>query len=76
MIYVMSVYKKRLVNTMGTEILLTAEERGIVKGIESTKIEDVTSLMETLKLTLEQALDALKIVGDERTLIIGKLQKR
>ena len=61
---------------MGTEILLTAEERGIVKGIESTKIEDVTSLMETLKLTLEQALNALKIVGDERTLIIGKLQKR
>ena len=62
---------------MGTEVLLTAEERGIVKGIEkgieSTKIEDVRSLMETLKFSLEQALDALKITGDERTLIIGKI---
>ena len=31
--------------------------------------------METMKLTLEQALDALKITGKERTAIVGQLQK-
>ena len=44
-------------------------------GKENTKIEDIKNLMETLTLSLEQALDALKITGKERTAIIGKLQK-
>lgn len=44
-------------------------------GKENTKIEDIKNLMETLALSLEQALDALKITGKERTAIIGKLQK-
>ena len=42
---------------------------------ENTKIEAVKNLMETLALSLEQALDALKITGKDRTMIIGRLQK-
>ena len=40
-----------------------------------TKINDVKNLMENMKWTVEQALDALSIKGKERTMIIGKLQK-
>lgn len=46
------------------------EEKGIEKGIEEGKYitlnASVTALMETMNLTLEQALDALKITGEQR----------
>ena len=50
------------------------EEKGIKKGIEKgieegkyiTLNASVTALMETMNLTLEQALDALKITGEQR----------
>ena len=67
--------QERLVNTMGTEVLLTAEERGIEKGALNTKIEAVKNLMKNMKWSVEQALDALSITGDERVTIIGKLTK-
>lgn len=40
-----------------------------------TRIDDVRSLMETMKWTLEQALNALKIQGKERAIIAKQLQK-
>ena len=46
------------------------EEKGIEKGIEEGKYitlnASVTALMETMNLTLDQALDALKITGEQR----------
>ena len=39
------------------------------------KIVSVKNLMENMKFTLEQALNALGIQGDERELILRQLQK-
>lgn len=39
------------------------------------KIVSVKNLMENMKLTLDQALNALGIQGDERKLILEQLQK-
>ena len=38
------------------------------------KVISVQNLMENMKLTLEQAMDALGIQGDERTMIAERLQ--
>ena len=38
------------------------------------KMISVKNLMENMKLTLEQALDAMGIQGDERTMIAERLQ--
>ncbi len=43
-----------------------AEEKGEKKGEKRTKVQAVLSLMDTMKFTTEQALDALKISGKER----------
>lgn len=40
---------------------------------ERTKIEDLKNLMETLKLTAQQAVDALKIPMDQQSSYIAKL---
>lgn len=42
------------------------EARGIEKGITSNTLRSVRNLMETLQLTAEQAMDALKIPEEER----------
>ena len=47
-----------------------ADERQLI-----TRIDDVCSLMKTMKLTLEQALNALQIQGDERVIIEERLQR-
>ncbi|MBR4529035.1 MAG: hypothetical protein IKO80_02030 [Lachnospiraceae bacterium] len=47
-----------------------ADERQLI-----TRIDDVCSLMKTMKLTLEQALNALQIQGDERVIIAERLQR-
>ena len=48
------------------------EKRGGMK----TRISDVQSLMDTMKLTLEQALDALKITEQKERQSIIKAVKR
>jgi len=62
----------------GREVMCEAVEkygdRREEKGKESTKLEAVKNLMETLKLSLDQAMDALKITGKERALIESKFQ--
>ena len=40
----------------------------------ATKLEDVKNIMETMKLSIEQAMDALKIPESQRNLMISKLQ--
>ena len=44
------------------------------RGEKRTRIGDVKSLMETMTLTVDQALDALKIQGKERESIIKAVQ--
>ena len=41
-------------------------EKGIAKGITSNTLQSIRNLMETLQLTAEQAMDALKIPEEER----------
>ena len=43
-------------------------------GEKRTRIGDVKSLMETMTLTVDQALDELKIQGKEREYIIKAVQ--
>lgn len=59
----------------GKEEMCEIIENVADKKAEKTKIECVKNLMKNMKLTLNQALDALEIQGDERTLITGQLQK-
>ena len=50
------------------------EKRGEKRGEKKTRIYAVKSLMETMTLTVDQALDALKIQGKERESIIKAVQ--
>ena len=43
--------------------------------VEKEKIVSIQNLMKNMKLTLEQALNALEIQGDEREVITKQLQK-
>ena len=45
------------------------------KKVMKSQVTNVQNLMENMKLTLEQALDAMGIQGDERVLITEQLQK-
>ena len=72
-----------------TELLFEAKERRDImcealqnyaeeyaeKKAEQTIINNVKALMDSMKWTLEQALDALKIQDKDRTYIIQQLQK-
>ena len=42
-------------------------------GRERTRLEDVKSIMESFNLTVEEAMDALKIPMDEREALKAKL---
>ena len=42
------------------------KDDGYKNGVNASIIANVTALMETMNLTLEQALDALKITGENR----------
>ncbi len=49
-------------------------KRGEERGEMITRVYAVRSLMETMKLSADQALDALKIQGAERDSIIKAVQ--
>ena len=48
------------------KITKEARDDGYKNGVNASIIANVTALMETMNLTLEQALDALKITGENR----------
>lgn len=52
-----------------------AVEKYAAKRVTEEKVVSVKNLMENMKLTLEQALNALGIQGDERNFITQQLQK-
>ena len=45
------------------------------RGEQNAKVLDLQNLMETLKLTLDQAMDALKIPADQRSMYAGMVKK-
>ena len=63
------------VQRYGDEREKFGEKRGEKRGALSAKTISVKNLMENMKLTLEQALNALGIEGDERATISRQLQK-
>ena len=48
-------------------------QRGIQRGIDQNRIECIKSLMKTLKLTAQQAMDALLIPVSEQPKYLAKL---
>lgn len=50
------------------------EERGIAIGVETTTLNAIRNLMETLKLTAEQAMEALKVPETEKIKYRGQLK--
>ena len=50
------------------------EERGIARGLETGTLNAIRNLMETMKLTAEQAMEALKVSGAEKVKYAGMLK--
>ena len=50
------------------------EERGIARGLETGTLNAIRNLMETLKLTAEQAMEALKVPEAEKIKYAGMLR--
>lgn len=50
-------------------------EQGVERGIRQGKLLDLQNLMETLQLTLEQAMNALKIPQEERETLIKMMNE-
>ena len=48
-------------------------EESIQRGIDKARIESIRALMETLKLTAQQAMDLLKIPADEQPKYLAKI---
>lgn len=62
-------------NQRGREKMCEAVEEYAKEYAVKQKVISVQNLMENMKLSLEQALNALGIQGDEQTFIISQLQK-
>lgn len=60
----------------GRENMCEAVEKYAKDYVVRERVCNVRNLMDSLKFTLDQALDALKIQGTERKLIIDQLQKQ
>lgn len=59
----------------GRDTMCEAVEEYAKEYVSEQRAKDVKNLMESTGFTMEQALDALKIQGEERKLIIKQLQK-
>ena len=55
------------------EVMEQLRDESIQRGIDQTRIESIKSIMETLKLTAQQAMDALKIPKDEQGKYMARL---
>ena len=52
---------------------MAVELKGVEQGDENRLLQDIKSLMETLKLTAQQAMDALKVPKEEQAHYESKL---
>ena len=66
-----------LENTLESEVLSMCNlSKGIEeKGIEAGTLRAIENLMDTLKLTVEQAMEALKVPEDDKAEYASKLNK-
>ena len=71
----MSEIVERYINERVEERVEECVEERVKERVEKEKTISVQNLMNNMKLTLDQALDALGIKGKERTLITQQLQK-
>lgn len=55
--------------------MLDHERQAAEKSEEQTKVNLVKSLMESMKLSMDQAMTALKIEGDERDVIAKQIKQ-
>ena len=49
-------------------------EQGLERGLETGTLNAIRNLMETMKLTAEQAMEALKVPGAEKVKYAGMLK--
>ena len=56
--------------------LMEAFKDDVDERVRTEKVLDIKNLMETLKLNLEQAMDALKIPSDQRSMYAGMVNKK
>lgn len=71
----MSEIVERYINERVEERVKECVEERVKERVEKEKTIFVQNLMNNMKWTLDQALDALGIKGKERTLITQQLQK-
>ena len=71
----MSEIVERYINERVEERVKECVEERVKERVEKEKTISVQNLMNNMKWTLDQALDALGIKGKERTLITQQLQK-
>ena len=55
------------------EVMEQLRDESIQRGIDQTRIESIKNIMETLKLTAQQAMDALKIPKGEQGKYMARL---
>ena len=55
------------------EVLDRAEARGEARGVDKSRLESITNVMEGLKYTAQQAMDLLKIPENEQPKYLAKL---
>lgn len=60
----------------GREIMCESVEKYGDERVVKANVKSVKNLMENMKLTLDQALNALGIQGDERKMIMKQLQNQ
>jgi len=56
------------------ELLDKYENRGIERGREGTLIENLQSLTETMNLTIDKAMEALRVPEEKRAYYAKKMQ--
>ena len=61
-----TIINRKLVNIMGNEILLTAEERGIEKGAFNMALNNIKNAMEAFGLSFDDVCDKLQIQDKEK----------
>ena len=64
--------KEQVEKKVKEQVKMKVEEK-VNEKINETKLEAVQNIMKTLKLSVEQAMDALMIPDSQRTVILKKL---
>ena len=58
------------------KVLDEVENKGVQRGEQNAKVIDIKNLMANMKWTIEQAMDALSIPSDQRSMYAGMVNKK